>query len=517
VPWYDIFRFPKLFKQTNGHGSGSVALRHEVEEDVKDHNIRKDHEYGSPGNVFYIDSLPQNEYNPKFMVPQLYDTVQKMRFGDSSIVAALAVMKLPLLRTEVKVIPGKDDTNDAQDILIAKTCEEKLMIAGAVHETWQKQLRNWLLMLDYGFSCAEKVWTQDSDGFLRFSRIAPRLPPSVTEMRVNSDGTLRHVVQNATKNGRQQELKIPVPLYGAVMSWNKEGENHWGQSVLRPIYKHWYYKEELYRIDAVRLDRWGTGIPEAEIAENYNLKVQDMTDLQNMLKRLRGGEQAYLIHPEQVHLRILTPEPGGSTDLGLMNSVYHHDLMIYRSILAHFIATANAEYGNYGSTRTYAEVFFFAEQALANYIEEEYGEFILKPFCDANFNMEGRRYPRLQFADVQKFDMGLLSETLSRLGLAGLITPDDDMEQFLRKTFGWPKLPKDATREVTGIVNPAKPPGSGNPFESDGGQALPGQPKRQSSRRDQKVDQTPVQNKAALAARILKLNEQLMAFIDKEL
>lgn len=514
MAWYDIFKFPNLLKfprQSNGHGS--VALRDNMDQEIQDHNVRKDHEYGAPGNQFYLDSLPQNEYNPKFMVPQLYDTVHKMRMSDSSITAALAVMKLPLLRTEVKIVPDQG-AETGEDKLIADTCYEKLMRQGAVRESWQKQLRNFLLMLDFGFSCAEKVWTQDDEGFLRFARIAPRLPPSIREMRVNADGSLRHVVQYASKGGYEKILKIPVPQYGVVMSWAKEGENHWGISVLRPIYKHWFYKEEFYRIDAVRLDRWGTGIPEAEVATNYNLKVGDRADLQNMLKRLRGGEQAYLIHPEEVKIRILTPEPGGSTDLGLMNSVYHHDLMIYRSILAHFIATANAEYGNYGSTRTYAEVFFFAEQALAHYIEEEYEQNIIRPFCDANFNMEGRLYPRLQFADVQKFDMALLSESLARLTGAGLITPDDDMETFLRKTFGWPPLDPELTREATGIINPAK----GTTVQEGGDSNSPtGRKKEASGGRDQKVDQRPNERNTSIARRILALNERLMNFLDKEL
>ena len=189
MAWYDIFQVPGLLKRLPRE-DGKLALRTALDEEIKETTVRKDHEYGAPGNKFYLDSLPQNEYNPKFMVPQLYDTVHKMRMSDSSITAALAVMKLPLLRTDVKIVPDLG-ADSAQDKLIAETCHEKLFRQGAVKESWQKQLRNWLLMLEFGFSCAEKVWTQDEEGFLRFARIAPRLPPSIREMRVNADGSLR--------------------------------------------------------------------------------------------------------------------------------------------------------------------------------------------------------------------------------------------------------------------------------------------------------------------------------------
>jgi hypothetical protein len=85
-------------------------------------------------------------------------------------------------------------------------------------------------------------------------------------------------------------------------------------------------------------------------------------------------------------------------------------------------------------------------QAAANFIQEQFTKQVIRQFCDLNFNMNGRPYPVLRAADIQKIEIGLLSESLNRLAQAKIITPDDDLESFFRKMYGWPALPTELTR-----------------------------------------------------------------------
>ena len=482
MSWYHVFQMPGLLKRFRGQ-DGMALMHDDVEalEKTRD-NVRLDKTKGASGTeMFDGGTISTDEYNPELIGDELWDKVRIMKNSDGAIRSALQVMKLPFLRTTAKIVPEKTDTEDATDKLIAETAHAKLITNTHIHETWDEQLRNRLLMFDYGFSCEEKVHTIDDDGFLVYSRFAPRMPWSIERFKADPrSGQLRYVYQRAFKGDKQVELRMDAPRYVNVYTWDKEGDNYWGRTVLRYMYKHWWYKEELYRIDAVRLDRWGIGIPDAEVAEGKTLKPKEKTDVIRMLRQLRGNERAYILRPAEIKISILTPQGQGGA-LGLMESVNHHDVMIFRSILAGFMTTGNQEHGNYGSTASYTDLYLYALQSAANFLEEQYTKQVVRQFCLDNFNMTGRPFPRLKFTDIQKTDLEAISEGIARLTGAKVITPDDDLESFFRTLYGWPKLPKDFTRKAmrermtAAGLNPDLPNG-GQP--QDDGSEKPGDPKK---------------------------------------
>jgi hypothetical protein len=440
MAWYEIKNFPKLLKFRFGSRNRVNLLREE--NDPTDIRVNKEH--GVSGNETWGNSIKWEDYNPLMVGDAFFDTVEKMRSGDGSVAAILKLIKLPFLRTSWNIVPENPDESDAQNLLIAKVCHEKLVGSRSMYNSWNERLTDILLMYDYGYQVSEKIFEVDTDGFLKYAKFKLRRSKTIRDFLVNQDGSINTVVQEGYKDGRLQTLRIPGP-YAQVFSWEKEGDNYWGRSILRPIYKHWFYKEELYRIDAVRLDRWGIGIPRAKIQAGYQMKSMARMALDKMLAALRGHERGFVVHPEEVDIDILMPK-GSASDLGLMGSVSHHDLMMFRAVLAQFMATGNQEHGNYGSTRSYADMFLFAMQAAANFIQEEYGRQNIRQFCDFNFNMNGRPYPVLRAADIQKIEIGLLAEATSKFAAAGILTPDDDIESFFRKVYGWPRLPKEFTR-----------------------------------------------------------------------
>jgi hypothetical protein len=410
---------------------------------------------------------------------EFFNNVDMMRKADGSVKCASLLIKLPLMRTTCKVVPHKDDEEDKQNLLIAETTHEKLLGPMAMSETWQQTLRHILLMFDFGFSAFEKVWELDEDGMLHYHRLAVRLPKTIDSFKVHGDGTLAYIIQRAHKDSGSKELhRIPCPTYGAVFSWEKEGDNYFGQSIYRAMYKHWWYKEALYHIDALRLDRWGVGVPKAMIKQGYGIKPSEEALSKRILANMRSNTQSWILHPEEIEFGILAPAGQGGA-LGLMDSVNHHDTMIFRSVLTQFISAGNQAFGNYGSVKNYADIFLYAEQAAANFIEEEFSRQVIRPFVDFNFDMslpngKVRPYPKLKFADVQKIDVKELSEAMSRLTSGKVITPDDDLESMVRKLAGWPKIQTGFSRKENDLFpkNTVK-----NVNEPEGGVDENGDPK----------------------------------------
>jgi len=318
-------------------------------------------ERGSAGTEMYGRFVPWLDYNPKLSGEQGLATYEQMRKSDASIRSVLQACKLPLLRATWKVTPAVESEADETDKEIAHFCSDAILgeaASGPAHshtavrlagsnkvQTWRGVLKHVLLMLDFGFTVFEKVWDTDDDGRLTLARLAPRLPQTISQIEVDQFGFVKSVFQRAYKNGRQKEVEIPAP-YVFVLTHDREGDNHWGVSLLRYAYKHWYYKDEAYRINMVRLDRFGVGIPRAKIAAGYQLKVSEQKALEELLQGLRSHHRGYVITPEEIDVSIMTPENEAGGASGVLDFVDHQDIMISRMVLANFLTAGVQKHGN---------------------------------------------------------------------------------------------------------------------------------------------------------------------------
>src|ERR1700691_2380994 len=62
-----------------------------------------------------------------------------------------------------------------------------------------------------------------------------------------------------------------------------------------------------------------------------------------------------------------------------------------------------------------------------------------------DFNFPGvKLYPRLIPQQVLAFKIDAIVDAVNKMGLSGMMTPDDEMEAWLRKKLGAPETPADA-------------------------------------------------------------------------
>jgi hypothetical protein len=278
-------------------------------------------EFGVSGTENFGGIIRKEDYNPELdnwqRAVALYD---KMRRTDAQIRAMLQVIKLPLRGATWTCQPASTDPIDKK---IADFCNAALFDDDAMDDPWDFTLRHILLQLEFGVSVLEKVWKVDEDGYYRFKRLAPRLPKTYREWHTNREGKLIALVQYAPvphstsrmPSGHQraptyhtsvsyQYLTIPAE-YLAVFCLEREGDNYEGYSLLRNVYRNWFFKDQAYHTMSVGLDRWGVGIPVAELEEGHNLSEGDKETLREILQSIRSNQRAYLVAPEHVKFKIL--------------------------------------------------------------------------------------------------------------------------------------------------------------------------------------------------------------------
>jgi len=344
--------------------------------------------------------------------------INKMRKADSQVGAILRLLKLPIRRTKYSVVGGKED--------IRQFIEDNLF--KVMSTAFTDLIRLTLLMLDFGFVCFEKVFGFDGQHY--YWRKFQYLPHStIKEIEIHKDGGIKHVVQYPPEEDgiAGDEIKIPVD-YVLVFTNDKEGD-WYGTPILRNSYGNWRIKDILVRVDAIKQDRFGVGLPVGYLPQGYT--DDDVTLLEKSLQNMRSHENAYAIMPPNVKLEILSP--GTQTDV--IKSIQYHDEAMSKSILGQFIDLGTSQSGNRALGETFVKVFLMSLNAVRISIEETFNKFAIKKLVDLNWG-EQEEYPKLSGAEITIYGITDIITALDKLVINNLLKSNYKDNVYFRKQLG---------------------------------------------------------------------------------
>jgi hypothetical protein len=446
-------------------------------------------EHGVSGTeVQFGGVVDADEYLPELSGAAGLKMYDKMRRSDAQVRASLQIIKLPLQAAVWQAVPPEN--GDGIDQAVADFVNSSVVDDDALADSWQFVLRHILLQLDFGFSVMEKVWRVDEQHYFRLKRLAPRLPRTIYAFDQARDGTIVRLWQYAPVNnavpdpipqgngngsGYGSSLyrtatapRPPVVTYqylaipgecACVFTHEREGDNHQGISLLRSAYRSWFYKDLIYHLDGVRLDRYGVGVPVAELSPEHTLDDTDLEDLAETLQDLRSNERVWMIAPPGVRYRIMAPEGGGGASASAQSLVEHHDTMIARNVLASFMTMGQDQHGTLGFGSRLTDLFISSLYGVSAAITADLKRTVVKPLCDLNFDMTNREYPSVVVRDLESENIEAMMKVLLQGVQGTMITPDDDLEAMLRKTLKLPPLPEEQSRAKKGAAAAPGAPG----------------------------------------------------------
>ena len=367
---------------------------------------------GLPGTPIFHGFLEDfGEYNPQLEGLTAIRTYEKMRRSDAQVAATLLACELPIRAANWDVLPASTDPLDRE---IAQFVKDNLfggleyVSPSGVKTTqcWDDVLRNALLMLPFGAAAHEEIYAVDGTR-VRLARLAPRLPITFYRWITDLDGeTLLALNQYGYRNSNFESVEIPVDRL-AVFTFNKEGANFFGRSMLRPAYMHWYIKHQLYRIDAIAGERNGLGMPTIE--QGPNASKEDRLAAQAWVTQLAAHEKTGIALPAGWKFTLQGVQ-GQVRDL--FNSIQHHNIEISRTALAFFMNLGQGarSSGNRALGQEMTDFFFLAVQATADQIARTISATAVKRLVD--YNWDGvERYPVLEVSNLRARS---LDQTLQR-------------------------------------------------------------------------------------------------------
>ncbi len=396
----------------------------------------------------------REDYNSDLLGLHGLRQYDKMRRQDSSVRASLRMIKTPILAADWFIEAASDKREHEMH---ARFTRKALFEWPST--TWNQTIVEALNMLDFGYYMFEKVyetrtWERNRQ-VVTYKKLAPRHPMDVLEFHWDAHGGLSSV-EFASIDGVGSYI-IPIEKL-AMFTFDKEGNDPRGISMLRSSYKNWYMKENAYKIDAIQKERHSIGIPVIVLPPGFS--PQDKAKADELGRNLRTNEKAHVVLPPMwdLHFARLEGQP-----VSALETAEHHARMTFQNILGDFLYESSGNAAEVGE-----KIFMRSTRYIADTIRDVFNSYMIPQLID--FNFETDEYPKLRvrrIGDMQ--DRRQLSFILRNLVGAKVIVPDEKLEVWARQEIDAPMPDPDTARdpktgEATGGT--PQPPKVGLPRQS---------------------------------------------------
>ena len=384
-------------------------------------------------------NLADVEYNSALWFPDNIAVYDRMKRSDGQVRGTLRMVKTPVISAQWYVEPA---TDSPQDILAAEFVDWTLH---RMSRTWTQVLWEALLSMDYGFYTFEKVWEEaiwrpKAKGakprkVVKWRKLAPRHPRHLVQWHFDAAGGVSGIRYGVYTTTGYEEKDISIEKL-LIFTFDEEGGDPFGLSILRSAYPHWYIKQQMYKIDGVQKERHGIGVPEIGLPVGYTPK--DLTLARQLGRNMRTNEKAFIVKlPNwEVGFAAIPTNPANA-----LESAEHHDLMIARNLLVQFLNITSEQRSSSGPQQ---DMFLKAMRYVANFIRGVFNQYAIPQLVNYNFpNIT--EYPQLQVRRIgESAEARTLSVALHNLVNAGVITPDGTDEDFVREVIELPRASEES-------------------------------------------------------------------------
>jgi len=373
------------------------------------------------------------EYNDALAGQLGLAVYEKMRRGDASVRGSLRLGKTPVLGARWHVVSADPEDKLANEQ--SQFVEWNLFHAMSI--SWTQTMVDTLTMLDFGYSFFEKVWQlAEWRGKPRWSlkKLGPRSPLDVVGWEYDENGGPSSV-QIESWDGTSPGPVISIDKL-LVFTFDREVGNVEGIPLLRSAYKHWYFKDNLYKIDAIQKERHGIGIPMIKLPPNF--KPTDKVIAQNMGRNLRTNEMAHVVLPPFWEVSFIKVEGNA---VNVMESIAHHDIKIYDNVLGQFVKEQTSDQG--------INIFLRAARVTADLVADVFNRYCIPQMIDYNWPVP-EAYPELRVRRIgDSDDLRTMSFALRNLVGAQIIKPDDKLEAWARDEWDVPPADAKTARDIS--------------------------------------------------------------------
>lgn len=390
---------------------------------------------------------------------QMLRVFKEMEDGDTTFDVAMRAAKVPIQGANFFIQPfdNKDINKEISEFVGFNIFE-------GTSRPFVLVLEDILRMFNDGFSAIEQVWERrewtprrsgaNRKKYTMLKNLAVRPAITVSDFQYDDHGGPLGLIQNAIRaSGEAEEVEIKIDQL-LIFTFGINGGDLTGKPLGRTAYQPWFFKKELYKIDAIGHERNHLGIPEWALPEGYS--TGDVDAAWEQVTNVRTNEKTGVVVPPGHGFRLVRPEGAQASDI--MPSIEHHDAKILLNVMAQFLLLGLTGGGGRATSGSHVDMFQKAMKYIANYICGVFNLYLVPKLVGYNFNTS--EFPKMRVRNIgETKDIQMWASALSNLFSQDALTPDMETEQYLREQLDMPyKLeprpePVDASDNGKGSID----------------------------------------------------------------
>lgn len=384
---------------------------------------------------------------------------QEMADNDSTIGAILFAIEMLMRQCEFHIEPASQDKADVEAAEFVESCMDDM------ERTWADTLSEILSFLTYGWSYHEIVYkrrggktsspitnSKYDDGLIGWRKLPIRAQDTLYgwDYAPGTDDLI-----GMTQEPAPDFERITIPLDKALhFRTRSRKDNPEGRSILRTAYRDWYFKKRLCEIEAYGIERDLAGFPVLYAPPEIDIWNPDDPDAVSALSRaeyivssIRRDAREGLVLPGKSadgtlsgwELQLLTSGSRRQFDTNAIIDRYNKQ--IATSVLADFVMLGQQQVGSFALADSKTKIFALAIGTYLDNICEVFNIQAIPRLIDLNGeHFKGiTGYPTMEHGDIEDKDLMTLSTYLKDMIGVGLLEPDDELEDAVRRAGGLPE------------------------------------------------------------------------------
>ena len=430
------------------------------------------HRYGSAGsgNIFFEEFLPELR---GIKGVQAYT---EMADNDATVGAILYAIEMLMRQCEFHIEPGGDSGKDKEAAEFVESCMDDM------ERTWADTLSEILSFLTYGWSYHEIVYkrrvgkttspitnSKHADGLIGWRKLPIRSQDTLYgwEFKDDSDELV-----GMTQAPPPTYAHYTIPLDKALhFRTRSRKDNPEGRSILRTAYRAYYFKKRLEEIEGYGMERDLAGFPVLYAPPETDIWGQDPESMaalaraEHIVSTIRRDAREGLVLPGGENGWKLELISSGSKRQFDTNAIIdRYDKRIATSVLADFVMLGQQQVGSFALADSKTKIFALAIGTYLDVICEVFNNQAIPRLIDINGDhFKGiTDYPKMVHSDIEEPDLQQFATFLKEMIGAGIIQPDESLEEEVRRIGHLPeKTETAAPKEAQPGENGPQGPGEG--------------------------------------------------------
>lgn len=386
---------------------------------------------GSLGTGEGVKGVPDLEFMSELEPPEGLKKFDRMRMNDPVVGGLLLQLESVISRLRW-TIEGPNSTFVKDQLLNISASLSTLFMEMASAFT-------------FGFYVGEEIWTVEN-GEIRLVDIEPRYQSSIEGI---DDG----IVYQSCDSGNY-EIPLSKCIHFVPITHNR---SPFGRSIIRHLYKPYYYKVAIEASEASGIDRDLAGLPKMTAPEgfdftaadsssaNYNSIVKDTLDWAvQLVGEVRKDEQQGVVLPHGWEFELIRGSES-RIDTSAIIGRYNNEMAL--GVLEGFLVLGAFASTNNANVELHVSNFLASCDGFAGFMANTLNKLVGK-ICRYN---NKKNQPIIRFVPMRTHDLENLAAFLSRLVKNNIVTPTASIEEFILAIADLPY----STKEDEKKENPA--------------------------------------------------------------